>query len=68
MKDRASVPYNPEDYEQDEPVVQEKAPAEARSVRVGRVNDPRVATSAAPKARTYSTDLPIGEEGDALPL
>ena len=68
VKERASVPYNPEDYEEEEPVAAEKTHAEARSVRVGRVNDPRVATSAAPKARTYSTDLPIGEEGDALPL
>ena len=66
MKERASVPYDPADYEQKEPVVQERATAETRSARSPRVNDPQIATSKAPKARTYTTDLPIGEEGEAL--
>ncbi|MBR0040318.1 MAG: DNA translocase FtsK [Oscillospiraceae bacterium] len=68
MKERASVPYDPEDYEEEETVVQEKTPAAARSARLNRAADPRTATSAAPKMRTYSTDLPIGEEGESLPL
>ena len=68
VKERASVPYNPEDYEQEEPVAAERAQKEARSARVNRVSDPRAATSAAPKTRTYTTDLPIGDEGEALPL
>ena len=68
VKERASVPYNPEDYEEDEPVVEEKVSAAARIARLNRAADPHTATSAAPKIRTYSTDLPIGEEGEALPL
>ena len=66
VKERASVPYDPEDYAQEEPVVPEKTAAETRSARPARVNDPRTATSPAPKMRTYSADIPIGEEGEPL--
>ncbi len=72
FKERASIPYDPADYETEEeagPVVQERIPAvEKRSARPPRVADPRIATAAAPRPRTYSTDIPIGEEGEALPL
>ena len=69
VKERASVPYDPADYEEEENPVPEKIPAEKRVMRTQRVSDPRVATSAAPNLRNYSgTDLPIGEEGEALPL
>ena len=68
MKDRASVPYDPADYEEEEPVVQEKAAPERRSAKLSRVAEPAVATSPAPKLRTYKTDIPIGEEGEELPL
>ena len=67
VKERASVPYDPADYEEEELSVQEKAPAERRVMRPQRVADPKVATAAAPKIRTYSgKDIPIGEEGEAL--
>ncbi|MBR0208581.1 MAG: DNA translocase FtsK [Oscillospiraceae bacterium] len=68
VKERASVPYDPEDYAEEEIAVQERAPQEKRSIRPQRVTDPRVATSPAPKIRTYSDskDIPIGEEGEPL--
>ena len=68
VKERASVPYDPADYEEEEIAAAEKQPVETRSARPVRVNDPRIATSPAPKIRTYSKDIPIGEEGEALPL
>ena len=68
MKERASVPYDPADYEEEESAVKEAVPAEKRVMRPQRLSDPGVATSPAPKRRTYTTDLPIGEEGEALPL
>ena len=67
VKERASVPYDPADYAEDEIPVQEKAPEERRVMRPQRVADPKVATAAAPKIRTYSgKDIPIGEEGEPL--
>ena len=30
------------------------------------MNEPAIATSPAPKRHTYSPDIPIGEEGEAL--
>ncbi len=68
VKERASVPYDPEDYEEEEIAVPEKAAAEKRVIRPQRVADPQVATAPAAKIRTYSKDIPIGEEGEALPL
>ncbi len=68
VKERASVPYDPEDYAEDESAVAEKVPEERRVIRPQRVNDPQVATAPAPKIRTYSKDIPIGDEGEALPL
>ena len=67
VKERASVPYDPADYEQEKSAVAEKAaPSEKRSARPARVSDPAVATAPAPKRRTYNMDLPIGDEGEAL--
>lgn len=69
VKERASVPYDPADYEEEEAPVQEKTPVERRVMRPQRVTDPRVATAPAPKLRNFSgTDIPIGDEGEALPL
>ena len=68
IKERASVPYDPDDYVQAEIAVAENASTEKRVIRPQRVADPHVATSASPKLRTYSKDIPIGEEGEALPL
>ncbi|MBQ3482447.1 MAG: DNA translocase FtsK [Oscillospiraceae bacterium] len=67
VKERASVPYDPADYEEDEVPVREKLPEEKRVMRPQRVPDPKVATALAQKPRTYSgTDIPIGEEGEPL--
>ncbi len=66
VKERASVPYDPEDYAEEEIAVPEKAPQEKRTIRPQRVTDPRVATAPAPIIRTYSKDIPIGEEGEPL--
>ena len=66
VKERASVPYDPEDYAEEETPVTEKAPVEKRTIRPQRINDPRLATSPAPRIRTYSKDIPIGEEGEPL--
>ena len=72
LKERAAVPYDPADYETEEeeaPAVQESAVTEKRSAaRPPRVADPRIATAPAPRMRTYSADIPMGEEGEALPL
>ena len=74
LKERAAIPYDPADYEQtveSEPVVQERIVTEKRSSRPQRVIDPQIATSPAPRMRTYAVsdkDIPIGEEGEALPL
>lgn len=69
VKERASVPYDPEDYEDEISPVQEKVPVESRVLRNQRVADPRVATAPAAKIRNLSrTDIPMGEEGEALPL
>ena len=68
IKERAAVPYDPADYEQDEPAVQEPIVREKRVDRPARVPDPRIATAPAPRPRSYSPDIPIGEEGEALPV
>ena len=66
VKERVSTPYDPADYEEEEPAVNERIPRDKRASRPQRVNDPAVATSPMPKRRTYSPDIPIGEEGEAL--
>ncbi len=67
VKERASIPYDPADYEEEEIAAAEKVPEEKRSIRPQRVADPGVATAPAPKLRSYSgKDIPIGEEGEAL--
>ena len=74
LKDRAAVPYEPEPEEElpeDEPParpVRAAAETDKRSSRPVRVNDPAIATSPMPKVRRFNMDLPIGDEGDALPL
>ena len=71
VKERASVPYDPADYEEEENAVQEAVKEERRVMRPQRIPDPKVATAPAPKVNTYSNsnkDIPIGEEGEALPL
>ena len=68
VKERASVPYDPADYESPEksvPVKEQIAP-ERRSERPQRVSDPAVATAPKPKLRTYSMDIPMGEDEEPL--
>lgn len=68
VKERASVPYDPADYESPEksvPVKEQIAP-ERRSERPQRVSDPAVATTPKPKLRTYSMDIPMGEDEEPL--
>lgn len=66
VKERVNIPYDPADYEENEPVVNEKIVRERRTGRPQRVSEPAIATSPAPKRHTYSPDIPIGEEGEAL--
>ena len=66
VKERASVPYDPADYEAEEGSLQERVVQEKRVMKTQRVADPHIASSPAPKIRTYSKDIPIGEEGEAL--
>ena len=68
VKERASIPYDPEDYAEEESAVQESVPEEKRSFRPQRINDPKMGTSPAPKIRTYSKDIPIGDEGEPLTI
>ena len=66
VKERANVPYDPADYENQEPALLEKIVRDQRASRAQRVNNPAVATSPMPKRRTYSADIPIGEDEEPL--
>jgi len=69
VKERANVPYDPADYENQEPALLEKIVRDQRDQRASRaqrVNNPAVATSPMPKRRTYSADIPIGEDEEPL--
>ena len=68
VKERASVPYDPADYESPEKSVpvKEAVTSERRSEKPQHVSDPAVATSPRPKLRTYSMDIPMGEDEEPL--
>ena len=66
IKERATVPYP--DEIADEPAPLKESAAERRASRSAHVPESTVQTPAKTRARGYTTDLPIGDEGEALPL
>lgn len=68
VRERASVPYDPADYPEEDKrrSVAESVPVETLSAKPTRPAASAAPTEMKPTRRAYSTDIPIGDEGEPL--